>query len=226
MYFYVYKITDPETKQFYIGSRQCECEPKDDNYMGSYKTWEPINENRLEKEIIKSDFKTREDAFDYEDELIQQYWNNPLNENYHRPNGSFSMNGRKHSDETKNKIRKSHLGNKHIKSTKEKISKSVKKWIEIHGNPMEGKHHSDETKKEHSIRMKKYYKNNKHPWVGRTHKKSTLNKIRKKVIHIRSGKIFNSTYDAAQYFGINQCTVSRHCNGKRLKENTKFKFYE
>jgi hypothetical protein len=35
--YYVYKVVDPKTNQFYYGSRGCHCDPNDDKYMGSMK---------------------------------------------------------------------------------------------------------------------------------------------------------------------------------------------
>ena len=35
MNYYVYKITDIKTGEFYIGKRQCDCDIKEDSYMGS-----------------------------------------------------------------------------------------------------------------------------------------------------------------------------------------------
>ena len=35
MYYYVYKLVDLETNEFYIGSRSSKVDPNIDNYMGS-----------------------------------------------------------------------------------------------------------------------------------------------------------------------------------------------
>ena len=92
---YVYKITDPKTKQFYFGSRSHK-NPNMDSYMGSYISWNPEDESRLVKEIIKDDFKTREDAIEFESNLIEKYIDNELNENYHIPNKGFHVVGLAH----------------------------------------------------------------------------------------------------------------------------------
>ena len=90
---YVYKITDPDTKEFYIGSRSFDGPMNKDSYMGSYVTWSPDNEERLIKENIRSDFQTREEAFDYESKLIQAHIHEKLNRNYYIPHKGFSMYG-------------------------------------------------------------------------------------------------------------------------------------
>ena len=111
---YVYKITDPETGQFYFGSRSNE-NPENDSYTGSMMTWTPEDKTRLVKEIIKDDFETREDAIEFEDELIGQYIDEELNENYHRPHKGFHTHGlvpwnkgKTMSDEYKQKLKDNH----------------------------------------------------------------------------------------------------------------------
>ena len=108
---YVYKITDPITNEYYIGSRSCN-EIIADNYMGSYYVWKPKDVSRLVKEIIEENFETREDALEYEANLIKSYIDDPLNRNYHIPDKNFHNTNKigywaKHpiSDETKNKLR-------------------------------------------------------------------------------------------------------------------------
>lgn len=91
---YVYKITDPITGQFYYGSRSNK-DPENDSYMGSMTAWKPKDKSRLVKEIIKDDFETRENAIEFEDELIGQYIDEELNENYHRPHKGFHTSGMK-----------------------------------------------------------------------------------------------------------------------------------
>ena len=62
MYHYNYKITNTQTKEFYIGVRSCECEIENDPYMGSSSVWTKIyikeHKDVLKKEILEV-FKTR-----------------------------------------------------------------------------------------------------------------------------------------------------------------------
>ena len=81
---YVYRIEETETKEFYWGVRSCECDPKDDTYMGSMIRWKP-NRSNLIKTYIKT-FSTRELAKEAEHIILKYYMNKkmfPLNRNYH-----------------------------------------------------------------------------------------------------------------------------------------------
>lgn len=109
-YHYTYRIDNPITGEFYIGSRSSKVKPKlDIKYLGSMKTWKP-DKSILIKTIIKTDFKTRESAIEYESKLISKYINDPLNRNYNIPNKGFCTFGMirgQLSIEHKDKISKS-----------------------------------------------------------------------------------------------------------------------
>jgi hypothetical protein len=159
---YVYKITDPITQEYYIGSRTCKCDIVDDSYMGSYKTWKPIDKERLVKIILKSDFIDRIDAILYEKQIIIENKNNKLNRNYHIPTVGFctlgnidvamkiskskkgkpSQNKGKvgiYSIETIAKMKKSAMERKPINDiAKEKISLANKGKLSGDKNPMYG----------------------------------------------------------------------------------------
>jgi len=92
-FYYVYKLTDPITKEFYIGSRECKCDPYKDPYKGSMSTWKPENKERLDKEILCMDFKDRTSAIAYESILIRENITDPLNQNYHIPSENFHCSG-------------------------------------------------------------------------------------------------------------------------------------
>jgi|APSaa5957512622_1039677.scaffolds.fasta_scaffold02537_5 hypothetical protein len=91
--FYVYRLDDPITGEFYIGSRQCECDIHDDTYMGSYTAWKPDDKSRLIKTILKSNFRKRKTALLYEIKLIKKNINDELNRNYHIPPDKFYPKG-------------------------------------------------------------------------------------------------------------------------------------
>jgi hypothetical protein len=124
---YVYKITDIKTNEFYIGSRSCSCNPKNDSYMGSMKQWKPNDADNLIKEIIKSDFTNREDAIQYESNLISQFINDKLNRNYHIPTKGFHVAGLVKTEEQRKNI------------SKIRIDKELAKGK---NNPMYSKKHS------------------------------------------------------------------------------------
>ena len=70
MNYYVYKLEDLKTKEFYIGCRQCKCSIKDDPYMGSYKSWKPQDKTRLIKTILKSNFRKIQTTRKFEIKII------------------------------------------------------------------------------------------------------------------------------------------------------------
>jgi hypothetical protein len=97
MYHYVYKVTHKITNQYYFGSRSCKCNPELDVYFGSQCTWKLSKTDKSEfliKDIIESNFRSRDLAIQYEAILIERYINDPLNENYHIPPNRFHTVGR------------------------------------------------------------------------------------------------------------------------------------
>jgi len=125
---YVYRIDDPITKEFYIGSRSCKCAIEDDKYMGSYYTWKPKNKIRLVKTILKSNFRKRETATKYEAKLIKENIDDTLNRNYSIPCNKFHMTGtigywqdKQLPMEMRDKIRNTLIGYKHTDGAKENM---------------------------------------------------------------------------------------------------------
>jgi hypothetical protein len=123
-FYYVYKLTNPITGEFYFGSRKSKKQPHEDyKYLGSMKTW-IIDKSVLVKTIIKSDFKSHEECVIYESEIIRLNINDILNRNYNIPNVGFytkgkncggdknSFYGKKHSEEHKKLISNLTKGNK------------------------------------------------------------------------------------------------------------------
>lgn len=163
MYHYVYRLDLIETGEFYFGSRTSKCHPNDDSYMGSMIRWKP-DKSKLKKTIIDFSFVNREDAINFEANLIKENINNPLIRNYYIPNKNFHtigwgywkgkvgprknavistaqrekqrlmILGTKHSDDTKSKMSKSHLGKIKTKKHRENLSKSLT------GKPKSEKH--------------------------------------------------------------------------------------
>jgi len=150
--------------------------------MGSYNTWEPEDENRLQKEIIKDDFETREDAIKFEANLIEKYIDNELNENYHIPPNKFhtkgsdsqfkgktleEIYGKEKANFIKNKIKRSLSGSLY---SQERVNKSKQSLIEYYKNNdgyWKGKNHSDKTKEKISNSKKDWFKKNKAYWCGK-----------------------------------------------------------
>lgn len=138
---YVYKLTDKNTNEFYIGSRSCECTPIDDVYMGSMKSWNPMKEN-LVKEILKINFNSRESAINFESKIISDNIDNPLNRNYHIPTNGFHTHGMLWDIESKKKLSDIRIKNKLAVGE---------------NNPMYGKTHSSETLKKQKEKAKDRY---------------------------------------------------------------------
>jgi len=129
---YVYKLENPNTKEFYFGSRSCDCNPIDDEYMGSMTAW-VVDKNILEKIIVKSNFKNRTDAVLFESELIKNHINDSLNRNYHIPNENFHKDGSSSNPFTHTKKMWEYL-NKYNIPCKTKYGEDVD-WLEALNNP-------------------------------------------------------------------------------------------
>jgi hypothetical protein len=86
--YYVYKLTDIKTNEFYIGSRGFLGEISKDKYMGSPKTWKP-NYVKVKKEIIDI-FENQKDAILFERELIINKINDKLNMNFSIPHPNIT----------------------------------------------------------------------------------------------------------------------------------------
>lgn len=167
--------------------------------------------SNFEKKIIR-EFDNVDSAFKYERDLIKkvnavesdEYYN--LAEGGH---GGYTGPGNtnfKHTEETKQKIRESHLGKKFTKEHKKKIG-------DIH----RGKVVSDETK----LKMSKSK-------TGKTHSleaKLKMSKSRREQMRnarnvVINGITYNSVASAARELGLNRTTLS-----SRLKSNTFKEYY-
>lgn len=130
---YLYKITNLQSHQFYIGVRSAK-DPYNDKYMGSSsiwtKEWIKNNKELLKKEILNDSFLDRDSANLAEVELLKQYKDDDLCINCLYD------------------IIPSHLGRK---QSQEWINKRIKSGEQAN---MYGKHHSEETKKIISEKMK------------------------------------------------------------------------
>jgi len=138
---YVYMCTHATTGEFYFGYREKNLKlglPSDvdfPKYQTSSKRVKP-RFNEFEWKIL-AEFETGDDAYDFEQELINEHWDNPL-----LLNGAKNQRGNKRfknnivTEETKRKISIANTGRKHSAKTKEKLSMDTK-----------GKPKSEETKR-------------------------------------------------------------------------------
>ena len=134
MYHYIYKMTDPNTGEFYIGRKSGRTEPElDITYRGSMISWakeENFDKSILIKEILVKDIKSIEELCELESSIIQSVIKNPLNKNAHIPSKGFRTKGPL-SDEHKKKL------SEYFKGRKNPL-------IEGNKNPMYGKMQSEE----------------------------------------------------------------------------------
>jgi len=88
--YYVYKLLQTDTKEFYYGVSKCHhCEIDEHQYMGSPKVWKP-DYSKVTKRVIKrwivpegeSALPYWKEALHYESKLIRRTWNHPLSRNY------------------------------------------------------------------------------------------------------------------------------------------------
>lgn len=195
---YVYKLTHRETGEFYIGFRKSNKIKSELDlgfkYFSSSKHVKKLGFENFNIEIIAEFFKW-EDAYEFEQELIKENWNNPLilNKHYFKNNSSiFKMNSKNHpnykkplSEETKRKI-----GEKNKISLKgKKLSDITKEKIRVaskgKNNHFYGKRHSENTR--NKIRIKN--SGNNHPMYGKH-----LSEITKEKLKILNSGINNPMY--------------------------------
>ena len=190
---YVYICTHKNTGKFYIGYRERNVSMNitSDLDFPIYRTSsKEINKKFKEFNwIIFAEFKTGIDAYDFEQQLIYENWNNPLlmNESCHYGKSRFrsDLKGIKKSEKHKEKLRQARrLRAPHSEETKRKISDGNKGKVvpEISrlriasakigsNNPNFGKSPSATTTKKLKLSLKKYYqelkeKNIPHPSTG------------------------------------------------------------
>lgn len=129
IYPYVYVCTHKITGHYYIGYRSANSVPSDID-LPKYKTSSLIVKPDFENYnwLILAEFFNGDDAYDFEQQLISENWNDPLllNEQHrHRCNGRFkSKPGRIVSDKTKEKIRSKRALQVITEETKEKMRKA------------------------------------------------------------------------------------------------------
>jgi hypothetical protein len=244
---YVYKIVDPETGEYYIGCRSCNCNIEQDSYMGSYSTWKPTNCERLQKYILKSDFSNRDDAMMYEAELIKEHIDNTLNRNYHIPGVGFHTQGAKLSDETKEKLRFIALSRPpRSEETRKKLSHAMKGKMAGEKNPMYGKYGklspsygrevSDETRKKLSDATKAHFENmtneeydkfvetmrnavlgEKNPFYGKKHTEESKKKMSESHPYPMKGKSYEEFYGKSRSDEMKERIRNGCINKKKLK---------
>jgi predicted GIY-YIG superfamily endonuclease len=150
-----YEIVDPESGKFYIGSTE-DVKYRMRKHLTSLKTNTHknkelnsiFNQNGGKFNIIIHKKDTKEEAVEYENKLLNENLNNPLNVNILKADGkhaeetkekiSETMTGLKRSDENRTNISKGKTGILFSESHKTNLSKAKSKPIEINGNIYNG----------------------------------------------------------------------------------------
>lgn len=231
MSYIVYKHIFPNGK-VYIGITGRKPEDRWENGHG-YDRHQTIMKNAIQKygwdniqhEILYTDL-TQEEAEQKEIELIAFYKSNQREYGYNIANGG-SLSG-KHSEETKDKLRKINTGKHHTEEARKKMSEA-KKGEKNHNY---GKHFSEEHKKRISesnsgkLRSEETKKNiseskkgRNHPNYGKKRKTETVEKIIKanikKIKCIETGIVFDGLKNASKEMKISIGGISMVCNGKK-----------
>lgn len=205
-YFYIYKVTLPQTGEYYIGSRKSRNKPEDDvNYKGSMTKWK-VDKQNLIKEILDSSFDDMESLILAESNEIKKHIENPLNRNYHIPSTGFFNKG--HSEETRQKLSNSLKGKSKSAEHKENLSKS---HIGKSRKPF-----SEET----IIKMSESKKGEKNPM----HNREFSEEHREKLSKSRIGK--SHTEETKEKMKASSKHKSPWNKGKTLSEETKMKMSE
>lgn len=154
MYYYTYISSD--SKKYYIGVRQSNIHPDNDNYYGSFydKTFKPF------KKTVLSYHYTREDSL-----VAEIYWHNLFN--VHK--NSLFVNQVK---QTSTKFDYDWTNKQFSKKHKENLSKAALKRYKNNDHPWKGRKHSKESRE----KMSESLKGINSPWFGRKHTKDTKEK--------------------------------------------------
>jgi len=222
MYHYIYKMTDPNTGEFYIGRRSSKVKPElDVTYRGSMLSWskeDNFDKSILIKEILIKDIETIEELCKLEPIIIESVINDPLNKNAHIPSKGFCTKGPL-SEEHKRKLSEIKMGKKNplIEGTK---------------NPMYGKMQSEEGRLKISESNKRadHPNNNregsKNPFYGKSHSEEHKKRLSEKTVGsknpmarkcIANGIEYGSTKEAGIALGIHPSTVRQRINSNKWK---------
>jgi len=244
--YYVYRVTDLETKEYYYGSRVKIKENIEDDfwfYCTSSKRKNLIKENKekYKLKIIKK-FNNAADMIIYES-FLHQYFNVKINEKFFNeanqtPFG-FNRSGIKNSDETNEKISTAIKGKKKgVKFSKEhrdSLSNSRKLYYRNHpearliqseiGKKNKGKKRTDETKNNMSIAQTGLKNSEIQNKKISKNSKSGTDSVKKKLSKLNSGAKHPQALKIAVYNNNNEIifisegTFKKDCEKQALPYN-------
>jgi len=238
----IYKITNEINGKVYIG-QSVDINKRKREHLNNYKR-EENKHYALYKAINKygvNNFKFEvvcecsiEELNDLEVKYINLY-NSYKNNGYNMTLGGGGVRGlkpwlgRKHTQETKNKIRESRMGKKFSNETIEKlriINKGNKRRL--------GKSHREETIE----KLSRLNRGENNAMFGKSHSQETKEKISaakkgkgnsrsRKIICLNDMKIFNSMIETANYYNVRLDSLSDVCRGKYMKtKGYRFMYYD
>ena len=194
-YGFVYIWFDRKHKRFYIGSQWG---TEDDGYICSSSWMKSAYNNRkddFKKRIIKTNILSKEETIKKENYWLHFINENELGKKYYNlkkvATGGAIRNGMKHSEETKQKMSKSHLGKVMSEESKQKISikqiglKKSEESNKKRSESLKGRKHSEETKMKMKDKAKLRGNNNSPCMSGKHHSEESKQKMREaKIGHI------------------------------------------
>lgn len=211
---YVYILTHRTTGEFYIGYREKNKDPSHidlPKYRTSSRKVFPMFDQF--DWLIYAEFEFGDDAFDFEQHLISEFWGNPLllNEQFRAPNKGKrfkAKRGRICSPETREKIRAARANQIITADIREKISETLKG----RPSPNKGKFPSIETRKKLSNAGRK----RKHS----SQAKSKIGNANSKAVSV-NGITYQSMTIAAISLGLNYTTLVARIRSKSFPEYTR-----
>jgi group I intron endonuclease len=127
-----------------------------------------------------------------------------------------SINIKNKMSNTRVGINNSMYGKKHTNETKDKISKKLSDNNKGENNPMYGKKHTDETKDKIRKKVSQLTNGENNPMYGKKHTEEAKKKIRKKVMQISLDdkliKVWGSITEAAKELNATQSGISNVCD--------------
>lgn len=191
---YIYKITNIETGQYYLGVRSTSKPVECDCYMGSSSVWTKAyiieHKDILRKEILDSSFESRELANIAEKSLIIAHINDPKCINRAIPGEDFTQFNNPCSEYRKRLYSKLYKGE---------------------GNPFYGKHHTEDSKQKQRATIGDSRKKELNTFYGKHHTEEALELNRQKHLGINNKvslpvKYTNLLTKEVLYFGsLNLC---------------------
>jgi len=201
---YVYWLTHRDTGEFYIGYREINEVPANEDlgvdYKSSSKLVESLVFDNFDQQII-AEFPTGEEAYIYEQRLIKEHFNDPMCLNRHYidvdSGKSHFRHNNPHSEESKRKMSEARLGKPSPRKGSTHTDSAKTKQRESHL----GKEHSETTRNKMSDSRKGIAKTESH---------------RQKISASNKGRIFSEEHKQKLRVPLTEDHKQRLVNAQRL----------